>query len=72
MNTYNDDLNATVAQSLKSQAVDLKTVNSEANASMFALYYAEEVSISAEVHAAKAKVKHDEEKAGKKQAVENI
>ena len=71
MNTYNDDLNATVAQSLKSQAVDLKTVNSEANASMFALYYAEEVSISAEVQAAKAKVKQDEAEARKKQAVDN-
>lgn len=48
MNSYNENLNAVVVNSLQSQSLDEKAIYSRLNASIFTLYYAEGAAISAE------------------------
>jgi len=48
MNTYNDNLHATVVTSLQNQELAKKTVYGQFNASMFTLYYAEGATITAQ------------------------
>jgi hypothetical protein len=47
MNSYNENLNATVVASLQSLDLDEKTLKSQLNASMFTLYHAEGATITA-------------------------
>lgn len=71
MNSYNENLHSSVVDSLNSQEMDLKKVNSETNASMFTLYYAEDATITAaeKLHEAKVKQRHAESR--KKEAIDN-
>jgi hypothetical protein len=48
MNTYNDNLRATVVASLSGQELDKKTIRSQAIASMFTLYHAEAATVDAQ------------------------
>ncbi|MGB8192691.1 MAG: hypothetical protein WCF67_12265, partial [Chitinophagaceae bacterium] len=47
MNTYNENLNASIVSSLQSQELEQKKVYSQLNASMFSLYYAEGAALDA-------------------------
>jgi hypothetical protein len=47
MNSYNENLNATVVASLQAQETDRKAIESQRNASKFSLYYAEGAVITA-------------------------
>jgi hypothetical protein len=48
MNSYNDNLHSVVVNSLLDQELNLKTVKSEAIASMFTLYHAQDATITAQ------------------------
>ena len=71
MNSYNDNLHSGIVSSLQSLEQDFKKVDSEANAAMFTLYYAEGATISAESKLEDAKVKQDSQELVKEQAVKN-
>jgi hypothetical protein len=47
MNTYNDNLRATVVNTLQSQNLEVKNLVAQANASLFSLYYRQGASITA-------------------------
>jgi len=71
MNSYNENLHSSVLESLQGQELDLKKMNSQSNASMFALYYAQDATFTAteKLEDAKAKQKNAEKR--KKQAIDN-
>ena len=69
MNTYNENLHATVVTSLQNVELEQKVLKSQVNASMFTLYHAEGALITAEEQLAAAKVSLDFKKDVKEQAV---
>lgn len=71
MNTYNDNLHAGVMDSLQQLDQDVKKINSQANAAMFTLYYAEGATITARDKLDATKTKQLEQEAIKEQAVNN-
>jgi hypothetical protein len=71
MNTYNENLHATVVASLQSQYLDQKNLQSQVNASMFTLYHAEGATITANEKLETAKADTSFKELVKKQAVIN-
>jgi hypothetical protein len=71
MNTYNDNLHAGVVDSLQNLDQDLKKINSQANAAMFTLYYAEGATITARNKLDTVKSKQSFVELVKGQAVKN-
>jgi hypothetical protein len=71
MNTYNDNLHAGVMDSLLQLDQDVKKINSQANAAMFTLYYAEGAVITARDKLDGTKSKQLSQEAIKEQAVNN-
>lgn len=71
MNTYNDNLHATVVTSLQNQELAKKTVYGQFNASMFTLYYAEGATITANEKLEIDTIDKNAKKAVRDQAISN-
>ncbi|HYG50810.1 MAG TPA: hypothetical protein VD905_07895 [Flavobacteriales bacterium] len=71
MNSYNENLHASVVASLTTQELQEMATRSDANASMFSLYYAEGATITAGDNLNKAKANQSFTEEVKAQAVDN-
>ncbi|PCI96273.1 MAG: hypothetical protein COB15_10915 [Flavobacteriales bacterium] len=71
MNTYNNNLHASVMDSLRNQELETKSTDSKVNASVFSLYYADDAKVSAIEKHSKAKSALLEKATIKQLAVEN-
>jgi len=71
MNTYNDNLHATVMDSLHSQELEKKSTQSTVNISIFSLYYADDAKVTAIEKYNKVRNTLLEKALVKKQAIEN-
>lgn len=71
MNTYNDNLNASVMDSLRDLELKVKSTASKVNAATFSLYYAEDAKVNATDKHEKARKTLEHKAAVKKQAVKN-
>jgi len=71
MNTYNENLQATVVASLQAQYLDEQNLKSQVNAAMFTLYHAEGATITAEQKLEEAKADAAFKEKVKTQAVKN-
>ncbi|VXB08712.1 conserved hypothetical protein [Flavobacterium sp. 9AF] len=71
MSSYNENLNASVVTSLQAQELKLSTTQSELNAGMFTLYYAEDAKITAQEKLQKTENKYKAQEIIKDEAVSN-
>lgn len=71
MNTYNENLQSAVISSLQAQGLDQKTVQSQMNASMFTLYYAEGATVTGREKLATALLEMGDTAITKSAAVDN-
>ncbi len=71
MNTYNNNLHASVMDSLRSQELETKSTDSKVNAAVFSLYYADDAKVNAVEKHTKAKSALLDKAGVKKLAVEN-
>ncbi len=72
MNSYNENLQNTVAATLQSQNLELQSLQSQYTAAMYTLYYAEGATIPAEEKLNTATIYMDNKKKIKEQAVKNM
>lgn len=69
MSSYNENLNASVAVSLQAQELKLSTTQSQLNAGMFTLYYAEDAKVTAQEKLKGTEKKYSDQKKIKEEAV---